>query len=121
MMGRCAYGGLEKARKDHLSHDMGMHNEGPLGRTMERFFILRRKVASFRYPDAPDVDFNKRAEFDAQNSKLNRSMRKFGSFSPRRWDGGFAQSWLKAFASQSASCIGSTCILKVAWDISGAD
>ena len=56
--------GLE-GKKDHLSHEMGMHTEGLLGRTQQRFFDLRRRTGDgFRYPDAPDVDFNKRAEID---------------------------------------------------------
>ena len=56
--------GLEKAKKDHLSHEMGMHTEGLLGRTQQRFFNLAEEGNSYRYPDAPDVDFNKRAEID---------------------------------------------------------
>ena len=51
-------------KKDHLSHEMGMHTEGLLGRTQQRFFNVAEDSGSYRYPDAPDVDFNKRAEID---------------------------------------------------------
>jgi len=43
---------------------MGMHTEGLLGRTQQRFFNVAEDSGSYRYPDAPDVDFNKRAELD---------------------------------------------------------
>jgi methylamine---glutamate N-methyltransferase subunit B len=52
------------AKKDHLSHEMGMHTEGLLGRTQQRFFDVTEASNGYRYPDAPDVDFNKRAEID---------------------------------------------------------
>ena len=52
------------AKKDHLSHEMGMHTEGLLGRTQQRFFDVAEASNGYRYPDAPDVDFNKRAEID---------------------------------------------------------
>jgi len=49
---------------EHLSHEMGMHTEQLAGRTQETFFSPTEDE-NFVYPDAPDVDFNKRAEFDA--------------------------------------------------------
>jgi glutamate synthase domain-containing protein 3 len=52
------------AAKKSLSHEMGMHTEGLLGRTQQRFFDLGETGDSYRYPDAPDVDFNNRAEID---------------------------------------------------------
>lgn len=58
--------GLTTARKDHLSHELGMHTEALRGRTQQRFFdVSGVSDGGFAYPDAPDVDFNKRAEFDA--------------------------------------------------------
>ena len=33
--------GVTTAKKDHLSHEMGMHTEGLLGRTQQRFFDIK--------------------------------------------------------------------------------
>jgi glutamate synthase domain-containing protein 3 len=44
---------------------MGMHTEQLAGRTQQTFFSAAEDE-NFVYPDAPDVDFNKRAEFDAE-------------------------------------------------------
>ena len=52
------------------SHDMGMHTEKLLGRTQQRFFSPEEEE-NFTYPGAPDVDYNKRAEFDADNMSTN--------------------------------------------------
>ncbi len=46
------------------SHEMGMHTEQLGGRTQQRFF-KPEEAENFVYPDAFDVDFNKRTEFDA--------------------------------------------------------
>ena len=46
------------------AHDMGMHTEQLAGRTQQRFFSPE-EGENFTYPDSFDVDFNKRAEFDA--------------------------------------------------------
>ena len=43
----------------------GMHGEQLLGRTQQRFFDVGAGSAGFVYPWAYEVDFNKRAEFDA--------------------------------------------------------
>lgn len=44
----------------------GMHSEVLLGRTQQRFFDVSTKAEDrFTYPWAYEVDFNKRAEFDA--------------------------------------------------------
>lgn len=52
--------------KEHLSHELGMHTEGLRGRTQQRFFdISETAEGGFAYPHAIEVDFNKRAEFDA--------------------------------------------------------
>ncbi len=59
--------GVTTAKKDHLSHEMGMHTEGLLGRTQQRFFDISEENVGYGYPDAPDVDFNKRAEIDCEN------------------------------------------------------
>jgi len=51
---------------EHVSHEMGMHTEQLAGRTQQTFFSPAEDE-NFVYPDAPDVDFNKRAEFDAED------------------------------------------------------
>jgi methylamine---glutamate N-methyltransferase subunit B len=54
------------AKKDDLAHEMGMHTEGLRGRTQQRFFDVTEESNGYRYPDAPDVDFNRRAEIDCE-------------------------------------------------------
>jgi glutamate synthase domain-containing protein 3 len=49
--------------RDHASYDMGMHTEQLAGRTQQVFF-LPEEEENFTYPDAFDVDFNKRMEID---------------------------------------------------------
>jgi methylamine---glutamate N-methyltransferase subunit B len=49
---------------EHRSHIMGMHTEQLSGRSQQRFFQIEEE-GRFTSPDAFDVDFNKRAEFDA--------------------------------------------------------
>ena len=46
------------------SMQMGMHTEKLSGKTQQRFFSPTEEE-NFLYPDGHDVDFNKRAEFDA--------------------------------------------------------
>ena len=46
------------------SHEMGMHTEQLRGRTQQTFF-QPEEAERFLYPHAFEVDFNKRAEFDA--------------------------------------------------------
>ncbi len=48
------------------SHEMGLHVEQLKGRTQQRFFKPDEE-ANFTYPDGYEVDFNKRAEFDAKD------------------------------------------------------
>ena len=48
------------------AHDMGMHTEQLRGRTQQVFFVPEEEE-NFLYPHAYEVDFNKRAEFDAQD------------------------------------------------------
>ncbi len=50
--------------KEHASHEMGMHAEQLRGRTQQVFFSADA-ADNFVYPQAFDVDFNKRVEFDA--------------------------------------------------------
>ena len=46
------------------SQDMGLHTEQLTGRTQQRFFDVTEEE-NFLYPEAFDVDFNKRATIDA--------------------------------------------------------
>ena len=52
------------------SHEMGMHTEQLRGRTQQTFF-QPEEAERFVYPHAFDVDFNKRAEFDAADLDIN--------------------------------------------------
>ena len=56
-------------RDDHVSHEMGLHTEQLTGRTQQRFFDLEESD-NLLYPEAPDVDFNKRAEIDAADMEI---------------------------------------------------
>ncbi len=56
--------------EDHVSHEMGLHTEQLTGRTQQRFFDLEESD-NLLYPEAPDVDFNKRAEFDAAEMEIS--------------------------------------------------
>lgn len=59
------------------SYELGLHTEQLLGRTQQRFFEADA-AENFVYPDAPDVDFNRRAEFDAAEmttSEINNKLR----------------------------------------------
>jgi glutamate synthase domain-containing protein 3 len=56
---------MAELKTAHASHEMGMHTEQLAGRTQARFFDVDTEASRFTYPLAPDVDFNKRAEFDA--------------------------------------------------------
>ena len=49
---------------ENESHRMGMHSEQLAGRTQQVFFAPE-EAENFASPDAFEVDFNKRAEFDA--------------------------------------------------------
>ncbi|HUR43483.1 MAG TPA: GXGXG motif-containing protein [Aestuariivirga sp.] len=59
--------GVITVKKDHLSHELGMHTESLLGRSQRRFFDVSEESTGYSYPDAPEVDFNKRAEVDCEN------------------------------------------------------
>jgi glutamate synthase domain-containing protein 3 len=56
--------GVTANPKSHVSLDMGMHTEALAGRSQQRFFDISEEHTGFGYPDAADVDFNKRAEID---------------------------------------------------------
>ncbi len=60
-----------------VSQELGMHTEQLRGRTQQAFFRPEEEER-FVYPDAFDVDFNKRAEFDAADLKtteINQKIR----------------------------------------------
>ena len=55
---------MAELKQDHASYEMGMHTEQLAGRTQQVFFSALDSDR-FTYPYAYDVDYNKRAEFDA--------------------------------------------------------
>ncbi|MDJ0610449.1 MAG: GXGXG motif-containing protein [Kiloniellales bacterium] len=55
---------MAELNQEHESHRMGMHTEQLAGRTQQVFFSAEESE-NFTYPYAFEVDFNKRAEFDA--------------------------------------------------------
>lgn len=50
--------------RPHVSHEMGMHSEQLAGRTQQVFFSPE-EAESFLYPTSVEVDFGRRAQFDA--------------------------------------------------------
>ena len=54
---------------EQRSHDMGMHGEQLAGRTQQVYFSATQEER-FLYPGAHKVDFDKRAEFDAQDMEI---------------------------------------------------
>ena len=64
-------------KREQESHRMGMHTEQLAGRTQQVFFEPEA-AENLVYPDAFDVDFNKRAEFDTADlspSEVNLKIR----------------------------------------------
>ena len=62
---------------EHASHDMGMHSEQLKGRTQQRFFSPQ-EGENFIQPFTYEVNFEKSAEFDAQDIDtlaINRKLR----------------------------------------------
>ncbi len=59
---------MAELMKEQESHRMGMHTEQLAGRTQQMFFSPE-DGENFTYPQAFEVDFNKRAEFDAAELK----------------------------------------------------
>ena len=53
--------------EQHKSYEMGMHTEQLTGRTQQVFFSLEDDKENFTYPYAHEVDFDKKAEIDADN------------------------------------------------------
>ncbi|MFQ6022639.1 MAG: GXGXG motif-containing protein [Acidiferrobacterales bacterium] len=60
---------MAKLKQAHESYRMGMHTEQLAGRTQQVFF-LPEEEENFTYTDAYDVDFDKRAEFDAAGMEI---------------------------------------------------
>lgn len=63
--------------QEDRSHAMGMHTEQLRGRSQQMFFEPDADE-NFTYPDGFDVDYNKRAEFDAKdltNKEVNLQIR----------------------------------------------
>ena len=63
--------------QEQRSHELGMHTEQLRGRTQQVFFKPDEEE-NFLYPDSYDVDFNKRAEFDAaemEGKEINLKLR----------------------------------------------
>jgi glutamate synthase domain-containing protein 3 len=70
--------GLTTTKQVHVSHDMGMHTEALRGKTQQRFFDVTEEGRGYGYPDALDVDFNKRAELDCEKldtKQINSQLR----------------------------------------------
>ena len=70
--------GLTTTKQAHVSHDMGMHTEALRGKTQQRFFDVTEAGGGYGYPDALDVDFNKRAELDCEKldtKQINTQLR----------------------------------------------
>ncbi|MFQ6019116.1 MAG: GXGXG motif-containing protein [Kiloniellaceae bacterium] len=68
---------MAELNQEHESHRMGMHTEQLGGRTQQVFFTPE-EGENFTYPDGFDVDFDKRAEFDAAEmhaQAINRKIR----------------------------------------------
>ena len=55
---------MAELTKPRTVEQLGLHNEQLAGRTQQVFFSPE-DTESYLYPDAPAVEFNKRAEFDA--------------------------------------------------------
>jgi glutamate synthase domain-containing protein 3 len=69
---------MAELKDPHDSYEMGMHTEQLAGRTQQTFFSPAAEE-NFLYPDAPDVDFNRRTEFDAgplDTRAINLELRK---------------------------------------------
>lgn len=60
---------MANVKTDERSTEMGMHSEQLAGRTQQMFFSAE-EGERFLYPGAYEVDFDKRAEFDAQDMEI---------------------------------------------------
>ncbi len=73
---------LERSKSEHPSHALGWHTQPLKGRSMAALFTVEEQGENLLYPDAFDVDFNKRAEIDAANldgPAINLKIRKLMS------------------------------------------
>jgi glutamate synthase domain-containing protein 3 len=61
---------MANVNTEERSREMGMHSEQLAGRTQQMFFSAEEDER-FLYPGAYEVDFDKRAEFDAQELEIN--------------------------------------------------
>ena len=62
---------MAELSEEHESHRMGMHTEQLAGRSQQIFFAPE-EAENFASPDAFDVDFNKRGEFDVTEMTQNQ-------------------------------------------------
>ena len=64
---------VDAAAQERLAHEMGLHTEQLKGRSQQAFFDLDLNEAhhGFSLPNAYDVDYNKRAEINADNITAN--------------------------------------------------
>ncbi|MFQ5786216.1 MAG: GXGXG motif-containing protein [Alphaproteobacteria bacterium] len=72
---------MAQITEEQKAHEMGMHTEQLAGRTQQVFFSPSEEE-NFLYPDGFDVDFNKRAEFDAaemETTAINARIRELMS------------------------------------------
>jgi len=60
---------MANVNTEQRSTEMGMHSEQLAGRTQQTFFSAE-EGERYLYPGAYEVDFDKRAEFDAQNMEI---------------------------------------------------
>ncbi len=61
---------MANVNTEERSREMGMHSEQLAGRTQQTFFSAE-EAERFLYPGAFEVDFDKRAEFDAQEMEIS--------------------------------------------------
>jgi len=60
---------MAKLKQDNASYRLGMHTEQLVGRTQQIFFSPE-EAQNFTCPDAYDVDFDKRTQFDATDMDI---------------------------------------------------
>jgi len=70
------------SKQDDASFELGMHTEQLGGRSQQVFFSPE-DGDNFLYPDGPDLDFNKRTEFDATTSTRGPLTRRSASWPTR--------------------------------------
>jgi glutamate synthase domain-containing protein 3 len=63
---------------EHKSYGMGMHTEQLSGRSLQTFFSVDEESSNFTYPDAFEVDYQKKATLDVKDMEapeVNRKIR----------------------------------------------